>query len=65
MSEARKNQKYECRICWTVYDPAEGDMAWQVPPGTAFADLPAGWCCPNCEAPREKFLLLDTERDNA
>lgn len=49
---------FECGICWHVYDPAEGDETWQIPPGTAFSDLPAHWTCPNCEAPRHKFMKL-------
>lgn len=51
--------RLECKICWYVYDPAAGDPAWQVPPGTAFADLPAHWCCPNCEGAKEQFMVLD------
>jgi rubredoxin len=30
----------------------------QIQPGTAFADLPGQWTCPNCEAPRHKFMKL-------
>ncbi len=33
--------RLECKICWTVYDPAEGDPVWQVPPGTPFDQLAA------------------------
>lgn len=51
--------RYECGICWTVYDPAAGDPVAQVPPGTSFAALPEHWTCPNCEAPRHKFIALD------
>ena len=51
--------RLECGICWTVYDPAEGDPVWQVPPGTSFADLPAHWTCPNCACEKHKFLVLD------
>jgi rubredoxin len=50
--------RLECGICWWVYDPAVGDPVWQVPPGTPFAQLPAHWCCPECEAPRYKFMVL-------
>ena len=48
----------ECKICWHVYDPAEGDPVWQIPPGTAFDALPEHWRCPNCDAPRHKFMVL-------
>jgi len=54
-SDARR----ECKICWQVYDPAEGDpLVWQIPPGTPFADLPAHWTCPNCSATKDQFLVL-------
>ena len=39
----------ECKICWTPYDPAEGDDTRQVLPGTPFLALPADWKCPNCD----------------
>lgn len=51
--------RMECKICWHVYDPAEGDPVWQIPPGTAFADLPEFWSCPNCEGRREDFMVVD------
>lgn len=49
----------ECKICWTPYDPAEGDDYRQVDPGTAFVDLPDDWSCPNCSAPKEQFMVLE------
>ena len=48
----------ECGVCWWVYNPAEGDDVWQVAAGTAFAELPAHWRCPNCDAPQQKFMVL-------
>ncbi len=51
--------RLECGICWQVYDPVEGDPVWQIPPGTSFADLPAHWTCPNCDAPRHKFMVIE------
>ncbi|MGR9053764.1 MAG: rubredoxin [Gammaproteobacteria bacterium] len=53
------HSRLECKICWHVYDPDTGDERWQIPPGTAFADLPEHWCCPECGAPKQDFLLLD------
>ncbi len=50
---------FECGICWQVYDPGAGDDYWQIAPGTPFAALPEHWRCPNCGAPRDKFLKLD------
>lgn len=51
--------RYECKVCWTVYDPAQGDPVWQIPPGTAFGALPPHWTCPNCATERSGFLALD------
>jgi rubredoxin len=48
---------YECGVCWTVYDPAEGDPDANVRPGTPFDALPPHWVCPHCEAPRERFMV--------
>jgi rubredoxin len=50
--------RMECKICWHVYDPVQGDPVWQVPPGTAFAALPAHWTCPNCAASKDGFLVI-------
>lgn len=47
----------ECKICWTPYDPAEGDDTRQIEPGTPFVSLPEDWKCPNCDAPKEQFLV--------
>jgi len=51
------SERRECGICWTVYDPADGDPVAQVPPGTPFDALPENWTCPNCEAPKHKFMV--------
>ncbi len=49
----------ECKICWTPYDPAEGDEMRQIDPGTPFAALPEDWTCPNCSAPAAQFLVRE------
>ena len=51
----------ECGVCWWVYDPAQGDETWQVPAGTAFADLPTHWRCPNCDTAQEQFMVVRQE----
>jgi rubredoxin len=48
--------RMECKICWYVYDPREGDDTWQIPPGTAFADLSEHWRCPRCDGERDQFM---------
>ncbi|GAB4064011.1 [NiFe]-hydrogenase assembly chaperone HybE [Ancylobacter sonchi] len=49
----------ECKICWHVYDPAEGCDYWQVPADTPFADLPEDWRCPKCDGARDQFMVID------
>jgi rubredoxin len=60
--ETEDGDRMECGVCWSVYDPAEGDSVWQIPPGTPFAQLPDDWRCPNCDAPRERFLRVGDGR---
>ncbi len=51
--------KLECKICWWVYDPAQGDPQWQIPPGTPFSELPAHWRCPECDGAADQFMVLE------
>ena len=53
--------RLECKICWHVYDPAEGDDYWQIPAGTPFSALPDHWSCPNCDGRKADFMLLEEE----
>lgn len=50
--------KLECKICWHIYDPKEGDDYWQIPAGTPFAKLPDHWTCPNCDGKKEEFMVV-------
>ena len=58
-SRLADDARLECKICWYVYDPQEGDPEWQVPPGTPFSRLPEHWRCPRCDGDREQFMLLE------
>lgn len=57
--EVTEATRLECGICWTVYDPADGDEVAQIAPGTSFAALPEEWRCPNCDAPKSKFMAIE------
>ena len=52
-------KKYKCLICGYVYDPAVGDVANGVEPGTAFEDLPDSWTCPDCGVGKDEFEPTD------
>jgi len=47
--------KYVCKVCGYVYDPAAGDPDNGVAPNTPFDKLPASWVCPVCGAPTSEF----------
>ena len=51
-------RRMECGVCWAVYDPEVGDPVSQIPRQTPFEALPADWCCPHCEAPRHRFMVV-------
>jgi rubredoxin len=53
-------KKYVCDMCGYIYDPAVGDPAYGVPAGTAFADIPDDWVCPECGASKDEFSSLDS-----
>ena len=53
------NGIYECTVCGYRYDPEKGDPERNVPPGTPFENLPAGWVCPVCGAGKGAFKKID------
>lgn len=52
-------KRYSCTICNHIYDPAEGDPDNDIPPGTAFEDLPDSWFCPECGATKADFEPIE------
>ncbi len=53
-------KKWRCTICDYVYDPAVGDEASGVPPGTDFEELIEEWPCPGCaKANKLDFVPLE------
>ena len=47
--------KWECKVCGWIYDPATGDPDHGVAAGTKFEDLPADWVCPECGVTKDNF----------
>lgn len=60
-SRLQDDYKMECKICWHVYDPAEGCDYWQIPAGTPFSQLPDHWRCPECDAAKHQFMVIKDE----
>ena len=52
--------RWQCYFCGRVYDEALGDPEHGIAPGTAWADVPDDWCCPDCGV-REKIDFVPAE----
>ena len=48
-------QKYVCKVCGHIYDPAIGQPEDGIEPGTTFEELPDDWVCPECGAEKDMF----------
>ena len=49
------------KVCWYVYDPAEGCPEENILPGTPFRDLPDEFVCPDCGHPKSAFIPADED----
>ena len=52
---ADAGQKMVCSVCLWVYDPATGEDSQDVAPGTAWADVPDDFLCPECGMGKDVF----------
>ncbi len=55
VSEART---WMCLICGWIYEESVGDPEHGIAPGTAWADVPMNWTCPECGARKEDFEMV-------
>lgn len=51
------SRRWQCAGCGYVYDEAEGWPADGIAAGTAWADVPEDWTCPDCGASKVDFLM--------
>ncbi|MEK6806208.1 MAG: rubredoxin [Pseudomonadota bacterium] len=52
-------KKWRCLICDFVYDEAAGLPAEGIAAGTAWADVPDTWTCPDCGAAKSDFQMVE------
>lgn len=50
---------YVCILCGYIYDEEKGDPDGGLAPGTRFEDIPDDWRCPECDATKEDFELIE------
>jgi rubredoxin len=53
-----ESRTWMCLICGWIYDEAVGDSDHGIAPGTAWADIPLNWSCPECGARKEDFEMV-------
>ena len=61
MTTENKNtyNRYMCMICGFIYDEAEGLPEEGIAPGTAWADIPEDWECPDCGVSKADFEMVE------
>ncbi len=48
-------RRFICRGCYFIYEEAQGLPRQEIAPGTPFADIAAGWRCPDCGTDKGNF----------
>jgi rubredoxin len=59
VSEVIEYKSWVCLICGWIYNEEHGLPDEGIAPGTRFADIPAGWRCPECDVGKEDFVVVD------
>jgi rubredoxin len=54
-----KMKVWQCIVCGFIYNEADGDPEHGIAPGTAWADVPADWSCPDCGVGKEDFEMVE------
>jgi rubredoxin len=50
---------YMCLICGFIYDEKEGWPDDGIPAGTRWGDIPDDWICPDCNATKFDFDMIE------
>lgn len=50
---------YMCVICGYMYDEEAGDQEHGIAPGTKWEDVPMNWTCPECDAKKDDFEMVE------
>ena len=58
---AQAPKKWQCQICGFVYDEAEGLPDEGIDAGTAWADIPDDWACPDCGSSKSDFEMAEID----
>ncbi len=50
---------YVCVVCGFTYDESKGLPEDGIAAGTAWADVPADWLCPDCGVNKNDFEMVE------
>ena len=53
------NRTFMCIICGFVYEETEGLPDEGIAPGTRGEDIPDDWQCPDCDATKADFEMIE------
>jgi len=59
VDDAPPTKAWECTLCSFVYDEAAGMPEEGIAPGTPWKDVPATWKCPDCDAVKAEFEVVE------
>lgn len=57
----RQMKKWQCIVCGWIYDEEEGCEEEGIPPGTAWADIPEDFVCPECGVGKADFEMIEID----
>ena len=52
-------KRWICSVCGYIYDEAQGWPEDGIVAGTAWADVPADWTCPDCGMTKSAFHMVE------
>jgi len=52
-------KRYMCLLCGHIYDEAAGWPEDGIAPGTKWEDVPLNWRCPDCNASKDDFEMVE------
>ncbi|QLG88104.1 rubredoxin [Chitinibacter bivalviorum] len=52
-------KKWQCIVCGFIYDEAVGLPEEGITAGTAWADIPEDWACPDCGVAKADFDMVE------
>ncbi len=59
MNTITEYKTFMCLICGWIYDETAGAPEEGLAPGTRWEDVPMNWSCPECEARKDDFEMVE------